>query len=72
MKPNPILAPVKEYIRRYGGWGRRFTPEPPTVPDSIGNRVFVIEPKIIAPERRFAVVAPSWEAAYDRLNLLLS
>lgn len=69
MKPNPILAPVKEYVRRYGGWGKRFTALAalPTS-DSLGNRVF----PVWHGDRRFAVVATSADQAHARLDILLS
>jgi hypothetical protein len=34
--------------------------------------VYVIEPKMLAPGRRFALVARDWDAAYQRLSTLLS
>ncbi len=69
MKPNPVLTPIKWFIKKHGGWGRRFAPaQPLPVEDSTGSRVFVIEPRLLAPERRFAVVAPTWEKAHDRIK----
>jgi len=73
MTPNLDLTPIKQYVRQHGGWGKRFAPaQPLPAADETGNRVFLIEPKILASGRRFAVVARNWEAAHDRLNLLMS
>jgi len=78
MPPNPALDPIKAFVRQHGGawptWAfkptrpARRTPAERRTPD----RVFSLEHKMRAPGRRFAVVAQDWNAAYDRLGVLLS
>jgi len=73
MPPNPALVPIKAFVRQHGGawpaWAFKPTrPARRTTP----NRVFVITPEQLAPGRRFVVVAQDWNAAFDRLGVLLS
>jgi len=77
---NPVLDPVKAYIRKRGGSWPRYAFNPPNAPRAApspgeaapANRVFVVEPDALAAGRRFAVVAPSWCAAVQRVNLQVS
>lgn len=76
MPPNPALLPIKAFVRQHGGqWPARAF-NPPRTPRQRGvvqpDRVYVIEPKMLAPGRRFALVARDWDAAYQRLSTLLS
>ena len=77
---NPVLDPVKTYIRKRGGsWPRHAfnlpnapREAPPPGEAAPVNRAYVVEPDALAVGRRFAVVAPSWSAAVQRANRLVS
>ena len=77
MAHNPVLDPVKAYVRKHGGTWPRYAfnlrPEPRKPEDlPVPDRVYVVEPDALAAGRRFAVVASSWCAAVQRVNLLVS
>lgn len=74
MKPNPVLTPVKEFVKRQGGWPRRafnLPPLAPATPDepAPAMRVFCLSQN---DGRRFAVRAFGYVEALNRLALLLS
>lgn len=74
MIPNPVLTPVKEFVKRHGGnWPRRAFNLPPLTPaapveDAPAMRVFCLAQN---DGRRFAVRALGYVEALNRLTLLL-
>ncbi len=71
MKPNPVLTPIKEFIKRTGGWPRFAPPQPRTTPaePEPAMRVYCLAQN---DGRRFAVRALGYVEALNRLTLLLS
>ena len=69
MKPNPVLTPIKEFIKRHGGWPRRAFNLPPLTPATPAMRVYCLAQN---DGRRFAVRAFGYVEALNRLALLLS
>ena len=81
MPPNPALDPIKAFVRQHGGswpaWAFKLPRACRRAPVCFAarptpDRVFVITPNELAPGRRFAVVARDWNAAFERLGVLLS
>lgn len=73
---NPVLDPVKAYIRKRGGAWPRYAFNPPNAPRAAPSpveaaptmRVYLVQKMA----RNFAVVAPGYLEALQRLNILLS
>lgn len=71
MKPNPVLAPIKEFIKRHGGWPRRvLNPQSPVLAEpEPAMRVYCLAQN---DWRRFAVRAMGYVESLNRLAILLS
>lgn len=73
-KPNPVLIPIKQFIKRTGGWPRRAFNLPPLPSETPAEpepkmRVFCIPQN---DGRRYVVRALGYVEALNRLTLLPS
>ena len=74
MKPNPVLTPIKEFIKRTGGWPRRAFNLPPLTPATPAEPEPAMRVYCLAQNdgRRFVVRALGYVEALNRLTVLLS
>lgn len=74
MKPNPVLTPIKEFIKRNGGWPRREFNLPPLTPVTPDEPAPAMRVYCLAQNdgRRFVVRALGYVEALNRLTVLLA